>query len=571
MEPWLVKVRPLSVVLSMYVLVGCGGGSSSPPPLAIASISPGANATGVSTTAAVDILFAEAIQPTSLTGDSAVLRGPGGLISSTISLTVPTVGTGASVLRLTPNQPLAKLSRYDLTLSSEITGVSGAKFPGSTNSFTTADGTWQTAQPLATVTPTGTNPVLAMNASGKALAVWQEQGQAATAWASIFDKSVGAWSIPAQVAGNATTIQGLRVGMDKAGNALTVWIAGLDSAPGTSYLWSNSYNAGTGLWRVPTPIQPVVPWLNDGPLECLVDGNGNAMVLWEQPESQTVALWSARYSAATNHWEQSVKVGTATGQTSRFVAAMDLGGNVHAIWVGLGSLPLDRVVTARAFSASTGQWGTPTAINRPSLSVADFPRVGFDANGNARAIWSETLNQEGVLWTNQFDATTSRWGTATAVPMDSSVPLGLIVSQLGVDDAGNALVVWALSSAAENRVDLWVNRYMVASGRWDGAKKLATLGTTFPQFSRIAIDKAGNAIAAWRESPRGSPSSSVVRASRYRANANTWADPEIVGTGGSPGVTANAPQIDVDGYGDALVIWEVKDTTQDTLRQNRFK
>jgi hypothetical protein len=120
-------------------------------------------------------------------------------------------------------------------------------------------------------------PQIAVDANGEAQAVWLEQGTGITTlWADHYS-AAGGWetSVPLQsvTAGSASNPD---IAIDAAGNALAVWE---ELRSGLVYVWANRYVAGRG-WGAAQLIGP--PTGNSTSPRVAFDSTGRAIAVWEQ-------------------------------------------------------------------------------------------------------------------------------------------------------------------------------------------------------------------------------------------------------------------------------------------------
>ncbi|MBX3654221.1 MAG: Ig-like domain-containing protein [Ramlibacter sp.] len=532
-------------------LSGCGG-SGGPAPLVLTQLNPPPEATGVSTTAVVEASFGESLEMSSVGDLAFTLRSSAGQVPASLSLPVTPAGIG-SVLRLTPAQPLAKLTRYELALANTITGVSGARFAGLTTSFTTQDGAWQAQQTLSGLNTNALEPRLAITEAGRGVATWTQQTTTTTAWASLYDGA--SWLPSIQLSGSAVAIRGLSAGMDSAGNALTVWAAPPGVGATSMTLWTSAYAAQTGRWGRPLSIATVPVAPDNFQIECAFDREGNALLAWSQPEGTGTALWAMRYRAASSNWTPAMKVGEGGDLYNRIQVTLSSSGDAHLMWVALNASPGIPSIRVRDFSASTDQWGDTTVLG-PSSAGLSGSQIVTDPRGNVLVLWSVTVNDESMLWTSRYDMRSRQWQAATQVPSGAAADTRADAVQMAIDPAGNVLAVRAQYRANGNRVELWANRYDAATLSWGEARQLATGGPGFSLLLALGVDKAGNGLALWTEGggtvelPQAS-----VRSVRFRAGSGEWDSPVLVAAmSGNP---LSPPQVAVDQGGSILAVWNI--------------
>ncbi|HLD36304.1 MAG TPA: hypothetical protein VJC37_06250, partial [Planctomycetota bacterium] len=99
---------------------------------------------------------------------------------------------------------------------------------------------WATAQLISDGVQVTTQPQIAMNASGNAMALWYQYDGSTwlKVWANRYVAGTG-WAGPASVGANTNLINSQRIVLDASGNAIAVWSQQLT---GEKYnLWANRF------------------------------------------------------------------------------------------------------------------------------------------------------------------------------------------------------------------------------------------------------------------------------------------------------------------------------------------
>ena len=103
------------------------------------------------------------------------------------------------------------------------------------------------------------------------------------------------------------------------------------------------------------------------------------------------------------------------------------------------------------YSAATDAWGTPTLLDSGGQSAYE-PKVDMDGNGNAVVVWMQQLGIE-------FNASAAHYrvgsGWEAAVLLEnenSAVNPGFQQSSVAMDNAGNAIAVWAQRIGVESEI-----------------------------------------------------------------------------------------------------------------------
>lgn len=186
---------------------------------------------------------------------------------------------------------------------------------------------------------------------------------------------------------------------------------------------------------------------------------------------------------------------------------------------------------------STWSWGPITTLNNEpnpqGLTVA------FSANGTAIAVWqSDTTG--GIVASNFFGGT---WHPV--VPLD---PTGVFATSLvpspgayrnaGIDDNGNAFVVWVNNSG-----QVVVQKFSGTTSTWIPSQIIdASSGNS---GTSVSVAPGGTAVAVWKDSSSNGQSSSYDGIQWSPKTQFTFA----------PISTFSTPSISVDNFGNALVVW----------------
>ena len=316
----------------------------------------------------------------------------------------------------------------------------------------TAQGGWGSPVLLETGLGDAGNPQVAVDGSGNAIVVfWQQGGGRVSVVANRYVNGAG-WGTATAIDTNSTGSAGApQIATDGAGNAMVVWGWASADPPYGFSVWANRYQAGTG-WGSAGPIDGLNASNPNPNPHVAFDGAGNAIAVWHRPDGSWNSIWSSRYVAGSG-WGAPALIETDNTNSARDArVAFDAGGNAMAVWIQSDGVR-DNVMANR-YTVGQG-WGSAVLVETNDSGPALEPRVAFDGNGNATAVWSHR-NTAG--FTN--DILANRWSPATGwgapVPIDSA-PDPARAPQLGIDDDGNVIVVWSQSDGT--RTNIWANGF----------------------------------------------------------------------------------------------------------------
>lgn len=199
-----------------------------------------------------------------------------------------------------------------------------------------------------------------------------------------------------------------------------------------------------------------------------------------------------------------------------------------------------------SFTTADGNWGvTPTTVDT-GAGDNNGGRVVVDESGNATAVWLAFDGSiNSVVWNRYVPGT--GWGSSQVTLESGSGDAGAV--ELAVDSDGNVFAVWqqANGSAVWH---IWAARYDAATDAWGAPVQLDT-GSLDAGAPQVAVDGSGNAIVVWDQYDGTRIN---VWASRY---SGSWSAAEKIENDDT--TDATAPSIAVDPAGDAVVVWHLGD------------
>ena len=262
------------------------------------------------------------------------------------------------------------------------------------NRFTIGTG-WGVAALIVTGNAGGAqSPQISIDANGNALAVWhQSDGTRFNIWANRYTSGTG-WGTAALIetdnAGSATNPQ---IAFDASGNALAVWT----QSDGTrNNIWANRYTSGTG-WGTAALIETDNAGDAFDP-QIASDASGNALAVWSQFDGTHYNILANRYTAGSG-WGAAALIETNNaGNAWGPQIAFDSSGNAIAVWNQSDGTRFN--IWANRHSA--GLWVTAALIETNNAGDALDPQIAFNANGNAIAVWYQYDGTRNNIWVNRF-------------------------------------------------------------------------------------------------------------------------------------------------------------------------
>jgi hypothetical protein len=153
------------------------------------------------------------------------------------------------------------------------------------------------------------------------------------------------------------------------------------------------------------------------------------------------------------------------------------------------------LVLARRFTVGTG-WGPTTLLMIPSIIEEGIsPQLAMDPQGNAFVVWQQFDGRAYGIWAARFSKA-SGWERLDII---NSPNLGdSLEPKIGFDAAGNAVAVW-------RRIDLGLNSVIVRASYYDartgwGRDETISTGRGVAETLELAVSPSGFATAIWFQS-----------------------------------------------------------------------
>jgi hypothetical protein len=287
--------------------------------------------------------------------------------------------------------------------------------------------------------------------------------------------------------------------------------------------------------------------------------SGDAIVVFTKGDVySTNTVFQAAFRPRGSEWEPPVTLsdGPLSGGGT---VAVDPKGN--AVAIGARFLGRRYVVQASYRAASTGAWRPATDL---SDSAGNSPRghdVALDRAGNAVAVFARTgpVADRPILQARVRSVSTGEWSPA----VDLAGPyLDVGSISVAVDRAGNATAAW-IATDAESVRETVMAAYRPAGGSWSLAAPISP-AADLTRDLQLAVSETGLAAALWTQTYVGRYG--VVKAAVRPAASRAWQAPVDLQTGAS-GVFPSETSLALDPRGNAVALWTVAETLRAALRE----
>lgn len=292
----------------------------------------------------------------------------------------------------------------------------------------------------------------------------------------------------------------MKVAFDSNGNGFAIWSreSFIDSSVA---LVVSRYTKSTNTWSTPTSLWSGTDISGSGifvDASLAVDSSGNALVAYNATGG---SIKAARFDVAAGTWTTTT---VATATSAPPTAAIN-GAFAAVSWTVAGA-QLDLFASRWTGSA----WSAAQSVESSSVTISGSS-VAVDNQGNISVLF----NQGSSINRNRYNASTSTWSGSQTIATGTGSGINV-----AMDGSGNGFAVWAQGT------DLMMSRYTRSNDTWAAATAIDTASTTV-YSPRLAIDSAGNAVAAWIQDNGGGNS---VYAKRYVASTSSWGAAGLVET-----------------------------------------
>ena len=254
-----------------------------------------------------------------------------------------------------------------------------------------------------------------------------------------------------------------------------------------------------------------------------------------------VAVSCVNNSASARDWTPAQPIATDddledADTMGRPQVGYDAAGNAIAVWES--SRPTD-LGNDLSFSrrAPGGAWSAPVILPRfleptlgfPQLETRRDPRLAVAANGNAVVVWRALVSSIGWdLGASFYDAANNTWSAPEYVFTSTLDNVqGAGLHKVSMDASGNVLVVF------EDFGVIRYNRYSPGGGWVTPAGATQIVGaldpTMFAREPTLAMNADGDAVTVWRQRYQlDTFADYYLYSSRYDMATNTWTTPQPV-------------------------------------------
>jgi hypothetical protein len=340
---------------------------------------------------------------------------------------------------------------------------------------------WSTPENLSLPGQYAYNPHVAVDGSGKVVAIWQRyDGDHYVIQSSGSSDSGVSWSTPVNLSASDQEADNPRVAINDSGIAVAVfWRA---AELGNQIVQSIRSIDGGITWVSPRDLSAsdqhaIEPQVG-------LDASGNAVVVWRRSNGSNDIVQSSRSANGGVSWSTPVNLSASGQDADHPQVAVDGSGNAVAVWQRFDGR--NYIVQSRGSSDGGASWSTPENLSLPGQD-ADLQQVSMDGSGNAVAVWQRFDGSNTIIQSSRLAAGGVSWST----PVNLSASGKFAESpQVAVDGSGNAVAVWHRGPPNNNIVQSSFSSGSNGGGG-GGGEELANTGAGVSVNAATVIASAG--------------------------------------------------------------------------------
>jgi len=301
---------------------------------------------------------------------------------------------------------------------------------------------------LSTVNVSASDPRIAIDSSGNAVAVWVENG-----FVKSKSKLVNmSWSASPSTLSNSGASSPCVVS-DANGNATAVWIEN-----GAVKAASKPLN---GSWSTPVSLQTS----GGASPDLAVDSSGNVVAVWAKSNDNV----ESSIKLFSGNWQTRVVI-NSTGATMPRVAIGGSSSRAVVVWQGLSGTTKTVYASSRLIS---GSWSAQVALSEAGINSVG-PSVAVDSSGNASAVWFRYdltgSVYENVLVQSATSLLNSAWSSRSTLSNPGLFNPANLIARIAYDGLGNAIAIW--NTSYDNETFSIESAIKPVHGQWAASTEL---------------------------------------------------------------------------------------------------
>jgi len=457
---------------------------------------------------------------------------------------------------------IAKVSLADclILLSALAAGLIGCGGGGGGNNG--GGGIAPSATMISSGAINGQLPKIAMDGSGNAMAIWQENevAGAGTVSANYYKAGLG-WGNPSLVSTVlASGTSDPQISMNSIGYGIAAWVQGNGT---NTMIYANRYAPGSG-WRTSNLISSSSSFVANPSVA--IDRDGNAIAVWDQGDTPPRNIHAARYDSISG-WTPPTLISSGVYGAYKPRIAVTPSGKAFVSFQEYDGTN-DKIIV-RSFDTTAG-WGPRQVVSHQPASAgsnAYDSAISVNSVGAVMVAW----NHPGYMGRREihgdFYTNTLQWFHASDYPISVMNPYpsagNSYYSDVAADENSDHMVVWGQTYYGQTDIYASCFWHNAPGGAYWTTPARISIGTGSPQLPKVAKYPNGDAVVTWEQFD-GTTRNIYINSYIYSTTApySGWDNAVRVNDISND---CNSPAIAVSQTGDAIVVWSQRGAIRNNI------
>ncbi len=223
-----------------------------------------------------------------------------------------------------------------------------------------------------------------------------------------------------------------------------------------------------------------------------VSSDSSLHIVWAENSAELSDVFYRKWKGGWIDVPRNISMSTSTSVNA--AVAVDGAGNVHVAWAD--NLTGSYEVFYKKYTNGFG-WSSRVQISS-SASLAWSPAIGVDDDGNAYVVWSDRKNGNFEIYFRRFLDGVG-WGNEKRVTNNAAISANPSVA---VDCVGNMHIVW--EDFRDGNDEIYYRRVTNSEGPgWDPVETRLTVENSTSWDASVAADSSGKVHVVWADGREG--------------------------------------------------------------------
>jgi hypothetical protein len=289
--------------------------------------------------------------------------------------------------------------------------------------YTAANRTWGASQVLSPADANAVSRArIALAANGNGIVIWEAAQKTPGSlthrvYVASYKAAVDSWGSATVLSGADRNAEKPSIAINAAGDSVVIW-TGHSTTSGLRDVYVSRYKAQDDVWGAPVSLGGAAG-AQDSYVEpqVVINKAGDAVAMWLAVNGQATddrSLYAARYSASRGTWDGARLVDKGANPVTSFAAGIDFRSDALATWTQ-SSDGARYDVYYSGYPATGNDWVAPVMLSTLASSgagaraAAQQVAAAVDEVGNAMVVWRQADSAAYAVWADRYVAQTKSW------------------------------------------------------------------------------------------------------------------------------------------------------------------